>query len=252
MTRAEMRELKAARQAQNGEPASEDLIRKLDETCQKVEGLGSSLISQFGPPAFRSEKGNLKKLNGLFWARYYGHIKIMLFEPNERQFYEYSADSGLWVTQTEELIRKNLAELLEKAAKEWTGFSQLLEFCNEPALQGIITHLKGIVQQEEAFSRKGRLAHLANCVLRFNRDGTVSSEKFSPDFRSRNRSPISYDPHAVCRHFVQSLLSHLDEDDRELLQKYAGQCLLGSNSTCLLYTSPSPRDLSTARLPSYA
>ena len=36
------------------------------------------------------------------------------------------------------------------------------------------------------------------------------------------------------------------------LQAFAPQAFLAVTSTCLLYTSPSPRDLSTSRMPSSA
>src|SRR5207302_6826772 len=55
-------------------------------------------------------------------------------------------------------------------------------------------------------------------------------EEFSPKFRSRNRSPIAYDPKAICPRFLNELvLPAVKEDDALLLQKMAGQCLLGFN-----------------------
>src|SRR5262249_33785145 len=53
----------------------------------------------------------------------------------------------------------------------------------------------------------------------------------SREFRSRNRSPIAYDPDAKCPEFLSKVLGHVDEDDRDLLQQYGGQCLLGRNIT---------------------
>ena len=46
--------------------------------------------------------------------------------------------------------------------------------------------------------------------------------------------------------------SYLSQDIGELLTKEALQQLIRKNKGCLLYTSPSPRDLSTSRMPSSA
>ena len=83
----------------------------------------------------------------------------------------------------------------------------------------------------EAFKAAGRIVHLSNCVLVFNEDGSFENKPFSPSFRSRNRSPIAYDPNAECPQFKTKILGHIEEDDRDLLQQYGGQCLLGRNHT---------------------
>jgi putative DNA primase/helicase len=71
--------------------------------------------------------------------------------------------------------------------------------------------------------------HLANCVLRFDRHGVYEALPFSPAFMSRNASPIAYQQGAQAPEFEEKILAHIDEDDRELIQKIAGQCLLGRN-----------------------
>ena len=44
----------------------------------------------------------------------------------------------------------------------------------------------------------------------------------------------------------------MPEDEEEKIELVNQQLFSGFNSTCLLYTSPSPRDLSTSRMPSSA
>ena len=62
--------------------------------------------------------------------------------------------------------------------------------------------------------------------------GEWEMRPFSPDYHSRNRCDIVYDPAADCPRFKEHLLSPLmEEDDVELMQKYFGQCLLGRNLT---------------------
>jgi phage/plasmid-associated DNA primase len=76
------------------------------------------------------------------------------------------------------------------------------------------------------------LVHLGNCTLRFDPEsGQFNREAFSPKHRSRKRSPIHYDPGATCPEFEQKILGHVKEEDRLLMQKYAGQCLLGHSLT---------------------
>jgi len=73
-------------------------------------------------------------------------------------------------------------------------------------------------------------AHLGNCTLDFAADGSgFKIEPFSSTHRCRNRSPINFDEKATCPEFETRILSHVSADDRLLLQKYAGQCLLGRN-----------------------
>jgi phage/plasmid-associated DNA primase len=73
------------------------------------------------------------------------------------------------------------------------------------------------------------LVHLENCTLKFDLDGRYTLENFSSAHRCRNRSPIKYDPKAKCLEFEEKLLGHVSHEDRIILQKYGGQCLLGRN-----------------------
>jgi phage/plasmid-associated DNA primase len=66
-------------------------------------------------------------------------------------------------------------------------------------------------------------------VLSFNPDGSYTTGDFSPEYRSRNKSPIPYDPEADCCEFKARILGHLSPDDQTLMQKISGQCLLGRN-----------------------
>jgi putative DNA primase/helicase len=232
MTRAEVKKLKAASaRDHNGQSAIEHFARKLNEACANIEEPSKSLISQFGQPAFRYEKGTIKKLNELFWARFYASERIAIYEPNEGQFYEYDPGTGLYVPQTPDLVRKQLAAQIEKADREWPDWRGIGQFCAESNLRGIIAHIRGELERTEPFKTANRIVHLANCVVQFREDGSFTVEQFSPEFLSRNRSPVSYDPSARSPKFIDMMLGHLEKDDRELLQKYAGQCLLGRNLT---------------------
>jgi putative DNA primase/helicase len=225
-TRQEMqRAAAAARHNQNGATAKNS-ARELDG-----DNPGQAWISELGPPAIFNAEGRPVKIYEPFWARLYAREQTALFEPNERRFYEYDSGTGIFAVVTEDAIRKKITERIEKASEEWSGFVGLRKFCSESSIRGVIAHLRGELEKAELFHSDKRIIHLANCVLQLGDDGLFTVEKFSPDFRSRNRSPINYEPNAVCPTFLERMLGHLEEDDRELLQKCAGQCLCGRNVT---------------------
>jgi P4 family phage/plasmid primase-like protien len=192
----------------------------------------NKLIQSFGQPGFPNANGKLSRLNEPFWAQLLASEEIAVFEPDERQFYWYVPELGLFVPRSEDSIRKDLSDRINRAAHEWGGrWFALQQFRSAAALSGIIAHLRGELEQKNFFTSNNKRVHLANCVLRFNPDGTFVTENFSSQMRSRNRSPILYVPGATCPNFENSILGHVEQDDRLLLQKYAGQCLLGRNLT---------------------
>jgi len=178
------------------------------------------LIEGFGPPAFSNSKGQLSRLNEPFWASHFVEKETeIIYEPNEDQLYSYDAPTGIFLKRSEDSIRKTLAEQILDASRNWSGFGDLARFRNERDLRGVISHLKGLVEQPNAFIPNGPTVHLQNFILELQADGTFKREPFSPAFRSRTRSPIIYDPTAKAPRFEELLLSHVIDDDRELLQK---------------------------------
>ena len=87
-------------------------------------------------------------------------------------------------------------------------------------------------EQPDPFKKHCRYVHVANGVLDFSEDATVTMQAFAPEFYSRNRCEIAYDPEASCPRFIGELLQPaMPEEDIELLQLYCGQCLLADNLT---------------------
>jgi phage/plasmid-associated DNA primase len=96
-------------------------------------------------------------------------------------------------------------------------------------LNNVISHLRGIVERLGAFAERRRVIHLANGMIVFN-GGEAELRPFSPEFRSRNRSPIAFDENARCERFLNELVvPAVHPEDVELLQKFAGMFLLGYN-----------------------
>jgi phage/plasmid-associated DNA primase len=190
-------------------------------------------LDQFGPPAYANEKGQLTKLNEDFWGAHYAQQRArIIYEPKEKKFYDYEPAMGIFVPKSAKAIRVELSALVREAAQKWDGWAGLDRLHAERNLNPAISFLAGHVEETNFFNLADNLVHLGNCTLRFNSEGGgYTREEFSREHRSRNRSPINYDPDADCPEFKKSILGHLSKEDRLLLQKYAGQCLLGRNLT---------------------
>jgi phage/plasmid-associated DNA primase len=190
-----------------------------------------SIIECHGEPAYANARGRLTKLNDNFWAAYYARCREkIIFEPSEKEFYDYSSAEGIFLPKSVDVIRTELSALVFDAAKSWSGYFGINSFRNAENLNGSISLLRGQVEERDFFNNDELLVHLGNCTLRFAPDGGgISIEGFSPLHRSRNRSPINYDPKATCSEFKDKLLGHVSGDDKIILQKYGGQCLLGRN-----------------------
>ena len=69
---------------------------------------------------------------------------------------------------------------------------------------------------------------------------------------ARSSDRTAYD--AACKARLKELVEPMAPDLRRVILRGqdAGRFLTVAPSTCLLYTSPSPRDLSTSRMPSSA
>jgi phage/plasmid-associated DNA primase len=201
-------------------------------TTQRAQSVPPpDLVEEFGPPAYRTSRGAITRLNENFWAGYYAQTKTrIIFEPDEQEFYEYDPETGIFVVKTVDAIRTELSALILAAAKEWRQWGGVATLRNANHLTGMISHLRGQMEELRFFNVQSNLVHLANCTLKFSPDGNGwIPEPFSPEHRSRNRSPICYDAKAACPEFEKMILGHLPQEDREVLQKYSGQCLLGKN-----------------------
>ncbi len=194
----------------------------------------AELRRRFGDPVFISESkdGESSRVSGIneaYWAGLYAAENIALFEPNERTFYRYHDDSGLFLPESADAIKQTVSSRLLEVAREAEHLAGLERFRTDRTLNAITAQLRGIIEQRGALAEKQRIVHLANGVIVFDADG-ARLHPFSPLFRSRNRSPIVYEPAATCPRFLSELvIPAVHAEDVLLLQKMAGQCLLGEN-----------------------
>ena len=185
-----------------------------------------SLVIKYGPPHFPTKKNPIGQLNELFWSAFFATNNEVLYENHEGGFYRYGGK--IYDQTSEHLLRGQLANDILRASKEWPGYAALSQLCNAKHIGGVLSHLKGMTQKEEAFENPSGRIHVANGVLELD-NGSIKLLPFSPRLISRNLIPISYEPKAQCQRFKDELLVLLDDADRELLQKFLGLFLLGRN-----------------------
>jgi putative DNA primase/helicase len=185
------------------------------------------LHRRYGEPYYTDEHGNPCSLNENFWAGLFASENIVLWEPLERAFYSYNAEIGIYEEISVDLIKRRLSDRLLEASRQMNCFF-LEKQRTDARLNSIAAHLRGILECRGAFVQRERRIHLANGIFRFENGGELLP--FSPEFLSRNRSPIVFDESAKCERFLNELvLCAMQEDDVVLVQKYFGLCVLGFN-----------------------
>lgn len=116
---------------------------------------------------------------------------------------------------------KRLADVLEEPRINFMRNNSLLTSLTEL--------LRGHVERNEAFNHRHTFVHLANGMLHLDVD-PPELRSFSPDYYSRNQCPFPLTEGADCPMFKEQLLkSALEDEDVDLLQRWAGSLLLGGN-----------------------
>lgn len=191
-------------------------------------GGDNKLRKLYGEPFYTNDKGALSGINEAYWAGMHATENEVLYEPDEKVFYQYNADTGLFEIESADVVRNKISSRMLEASRQANVFD-LQKKRTATTLNNVTAHLRGIVERRGAFAEKRRFIHLANGVIVF--DGSdCELRPFAPEFRSRNRSPIAFDENAKCERFLNELvLPAVHPEDVELLQKFAGMYLLGYN-----------------------
>jgi phage/plasmid-associated DNA primase len=193
-----------------------------------ADQVAAALVLAYGEPFYRNDEGTITNINEPYWAGLHAQENVLLFEKDEKAFYGYAEDTGLYVVESEDSIRTIISNRMLEASRQANAFD-LQKKRTARTVNSVIAHLRGIVEKDKPFAESRQVIHLANGVLVFN-DGEAELRPFSPEFRSRNRSPICFDELARCDRFLNELvLPAVHAEDVELLQKFAGLFLLGYN-----------------------
>ena len=194
------------------------------------QGVGFETVREkYGEPYYVNERGGVRFINERFWAGLYALENLIVFEPSENCFYRYDPSKGLWTLTSFENLREELSCRLLEVSKEL--FLRTLEQkITVHKTTQVVSSLKGIGEKRDAFKDKRSAIHVSNGMLRFLEDGDIQFTDFSPDYYSRNQSPITYDSEATCPRFLSEFLKPaLPPEDILLVQKWVGLALFGEN-----------------------
>ncbi len=214
------------------EISREEILANLAEYIPSTgtgDNMFNELIEKYGQPYYL-EKNKLTSINESFWAGLHDAENIQLYEPSEKMFYRYDNFTGLYKEISADVIKQEISRRMLSVSRE-NNINDLEKRRSNTTLNNITSHLKGISEKRSAFDRtKRKIVHFANGVLDFMANDNANFVSFSPEFYSRNQSPILFDVSAECPRFLNELLyPATSPDDAILIQKYMGLCLLGNN-----------------------
>lgn len=217
-------------------PLDEHQVKKIVESIagreRRKKGMGqedSELIEKYGKPYYLNKNDQVGAINECYWAGLYHKEHIVLYEPNERTFYRYVPETGIYEEITNGMIKQEISGRILQYSRE-NNESSLEKKRTNRVLKDILAHLKGISEKRDVFKNHKNFVHLANGVIVFRNNVKADFVNFSPDFYSRNQCPIAFNESAKCERFLNELLlPAVSRDDALIIQKYTGLCLLGVN-----------------------
>ncbi len=206
----------------------------------------NSVRELYGSAVFTDIRGQvITGLNERFWAGLIRERHRLLYEPNEKRFYRYEEDTGLWTPRTAASLEQVACELVNTETK---SNEKVIKHAQLSFGRAVVGHLAGLNEQRGVFDQTPCGIHVANGYLVIGED-SIEECDFSPFHYSRNRSPIAFDPDATCPMFHELLLAPaLEPEDIALLQYYVGQCLLGRNLTQTILLKHGPGGASKGTL----
>ncbi len=125
-----------------------------------------ALAREYGQPFYTNKDGKVNGINERYWAALYARENRVLFDPDERNFYRYAAETGLWETITPESIREVISGRILEISRTSQQFTLEIQI-TQTRLNAVVSALKGIIEKRGAFKVKQRFIHVANGVIRF-------------------------------------------------------------------------------------
>ena len=173
------------------EISRDDILTNLTEFIPSKSPF-EELVEKHGDPYYL-KKGELTGINESFWAALLDAECIQLYEPTEKCFYRYDDLTGLYKDISVDVIKQEISRRMLEISRE-NNIDALQRKRSMAVLNNIAGHLRGICEKRNAFDRsKRKIVHLLNGVLEFKSDNEADLLGFSPEFYSRNQSPIPYD-----------------------------------------------------------
>lgn len=207
----------------------------------------NELIERHGIPFTLTRGGIPSGFNQCFFAAYVFR-KHALLHDSATGWHEYQPTTGLWERLPDARMKYVIATDILKFLRD-VGCFELEAKRNATLCKDVLELMNWLVDDQAPVRYQQRkLIHVGNGMVEFTETGEVKLKPFSPDYRSRNRIAINYDPQAECPMFLDRLLAPaMTKDDIDCLQLYFGQCLLGVNhsQTFLMLTGAAGAGKST-------
>ena len=167
------------------------------------------------------------------FAEYYHQLTKCCYVTEENRFYEYNPESGKYEVQSDTTMINNISLAILHFARCRNLEDELAGMRRPAVIKDILTYLKIFAHTDKSFfDKKGFGIHCLNGVVEINQEGCCELKQFSPDYHSRNRCNLIYDPKADCPRFKNELIAPiLDQDDIGLLQTLFAQGIAGRNLT---------------------
>lgn len=174
-------------------------------------------------------------LNPMFAPGLFRELNHVLHDALLRQFYEYDPQTGLWVQQTDDTMRRKLADLIFQVGIQFGKPNIAAKERTDQKLRGALNNLRSLADSRFD-DRPVGFIHCSNGMLEIK---TGKLHPFGPEYKSRNATPIPWSPDAECPRFFSELLgTALNAQDIKIIQLYAGMALMGRNlaQRILLFT----------------
>lgn len=192
-----------------------------------AKGDPEGIAKQYGPALIT--QGKTLMVNQSHFAARYVSDSGVVHDPAVSRFYHYTPETGLWQHQTDEATVREISSCFQSIVTE-KNRPRLLARRTSSLLHGLCELARGLAERRDVFNQRCDVIHVANGMLALDPVCNVEMKPFAPEWYSRNRSEIAWNPKADCPRFKRELLlSALPEEDVSLIQRYVGQCLLGMN-----------------------
>src|SRR5213078_1461342 len=113
---------------------------------------GDAKLKQlYGEPFYTNEKGALSGINEAYWAGMHAMENEVLYEPDEKGFYAYSAETGLYEVESADVVRHKISNRMLEASRQADVFD-LQKKRTATTLNSVVAHLRGISERRGAFA----------------------------------------------------------------------------------------------------
>jgi hypothetical protein len=83
----------------------------------------AALAHDYGQPFYTSKEGRVTGINERYWAGLYARENRVVYDPDDKTFYRYDDETGLWSAITAESVRETISAPILEVSRESKQFS---------------------------------------------------------------------------------------------------------------------------------